>query len=448
MKKICCILLFGLFLSPKAFCGENTNDLSLSQYRQIEVALTQGDESLLPKCLPNTCPRDMRHLLSALSYRIQWKLKNSLKEANDCELLSRTAHVATHYLCSRLMTFNAQGLDGLYGLQQTIPILADAVDKACNAQLWGNKGSCADSPIAVQAHKLKTLTLAKEVVSYSESKGPVTVLGDGSPQTFVDTENGKTRIDLRVSYPTVHASINGKDVLLTIDTGAQGTTLYRSSAKRVGLVELSGTETSVRDIAGATSVDHVGIAKTFVFANVQIKNKSIQISDNSISLPIDGVIGLDILDKLHAFELTKTAFTISPELPSSCSGRFTVSTDAYSLIFGLVAQGTTFNDIPVVAILDTGNAAAPVTPTWHLISRFKIATFNAHRNIVGALANASLVPSADVRGSVRYLGKYSNSTMSIGANASSIDLNIGAPFFYGDDLYIDFDSNKICLVRH
>ena len=80
---------------------------------------------------------------------------------------------------------DAQGRDGLYGLQSTMPILVNAVDQACKVNLWGNKGSCANSPVALQAKKLSELTLAKEVIQYALNDKSVVVVGDGRVQQLV-----------------------------------------------------------------------------------------------------------------------------------------------------------------------------------------------------------------------------------------------------------------------
>ena len=448
--KILLWVLFLFFLLPMPVQSADVDgDLTLAQYRQIEIALGQGDESKLPGCTQTICARDFSHLINSLKYRIYWKLDKSLTEARECEALSRDHHVATHYVCSRLMMSDAQALEGLYGLQATMPTLVSAVEQACKANLWGNKGSCTDSPVALQATKLSSLTLAKEVIDYNSTDKSVVVIGDGRVQSLVDDGTSKTKnIEFVVTYPTVHAKVNGKDVLLTIDSGAQNTVLFSASAKRVGLSELKGTEKSIRGITGAMTVEHVEVAKSFEFANLRIQNKYIEVGDNGASLPTDGLIGLDILDKLGSFLLTKNAFIVSPAEPPPCAGRFTVSTDAYSLVNGIVAKGTTFNGVPVVAVLDTGNAAAKVSPTWQLVSRLKLPTTNPHRSYSFAGTSASLMQSADIHGSLSFLGKEQTDTFSIGANAPGIDFNIGAPFFYGDDLYIDFNSNKICLVRH
>ena len=54
-----------------------------------------------------------------------------------------------------------------------------------------------------------------------------------------------------------------------------------------------------------------------------------------------------------------------------------------------------------------------------------------------------------MNGTLSYLGKEYKGPMRIGVNypLADIDFNIGMPFFYGSDLYINFDTKKMCLIR-
>lgn len=447
MKQIFFGVLLSLLLVTRGRSTEPYGDLTLAQYKQIAIALAQGDESKLPLCLPAVCSEDQRHLIRATALRIQWSLASSLSEASLCVSLSRGTHVATHYTCARLLSADAQSLFGFYGTWSTIQTLADAVQQACEAKLWGNSGSCLSAPIFLQASKLRSLHLSKDEITYSPGIKSIPLLGDGRVQSYSDDGHDKVNITTAVAYPSVKVSINGKDALMTIDTGAQTTTLYSTATTRLGVTGLSGSEIDVMGITGAPVKHYSAIVDSFEFANVKILHKFVEVEKNNFSLPTDGIIGLDVLDKMHALVFTKNALILTRSAAQNCSNSFTISSSLYSNVNGIVAKGAEFNGLPVVAIIDTGNLASEVAPTWQFVQRQKIPVSNRHRIYSGSGTNLAMLESADINGTLDYLGRRFSGAMSIAASYADggIDFNIGAPFFYGQNLYIDFDRKKICI---
>jgi hypothetical protein len=329
-----------------------------------------------------------------------------------------------------------------------MPALADAVLKACAIGLWGNKGSCLDYPVVKEVAAQKGLKLDEEKYIETSAHKSVPLIGEGNSKSYSVSEAGYHNVNLIVSYPSVHVSINGRDALMTVDSGAQTTAIYASKAKRLGVAGLRGVHHAWKDLAGVSRSDLMGVVDNFDFANMNVKHKYVIITKNYGDTAVDGVIGLDILAKMHALMFTKRELRVRPKPPRNCGGTFTVSSDLYSNVYGVRAWGVSFNGRSAIAVLDTGNAASGISATWDLVRRENLEVFNQRRVISSGLGGASSsFKSGDIAGKLDYLGRSYEGTIEVfpGYRGMGIDFNIGAPFFYGKNLYLDFDTRKICL---
>ncbi|MFZ0870196.1 MAG: retropepsin-like aspartic protease [Rhodanobacter sp.] len=451
MKRILLAVPLFFILSSLAQNEGTSDDLSLVEYDQVGHALTQGDETKLPACRDRVCREDLRHLIKASALRIQWNLSDSLNEAYRCAALSQGHHDLTYYTCARLVSVDAESLFGFFGEWSTIGLLFDATKRVVATHMWGYTGSLSSTPAAKKASQLEGLMLVKEALTYNSFVTSIKLFGDGIVnRSYVFDEQRLSDIKLPLAYPSAHVKINGVDLIMGIDTGSQTTSLHASAVKKARLNVLSGVESSWADGAGVSRVGKMGIADSLEFANIKVKNKYIHIVDDVTPLPEDGIIGLDVLDKLHSFKFTKDAFLIEPPAPSNCNYDFTVSSDLYSTVNGIIVKGSTINDAPVIAVLDTGNAIDAVAATWKLVRRSNLTVSNRHLSYWGGAGGApSAMNSGDINGTLSYLGKGYTGVIRIGVNypLADIDLNIGMPFFYGSDLYINFDTKKMCLIR-
>jgi Aspartyl protease len=451
MKQLFLAVPLLLFLSSLAQDDEASDDLSLAEYNQVESALTQGDERRLPACVDRVCRDDLRHLIKASALRIQWKLADSLDEAYRCTALSRNHHDLTYYTCARLVVVDAEGLYGLYGKWVNLGLLVDATKRVVADHLWGFTGSWSSTPAAKEAAPWNGLRLGKEVMLKDSSIALVPLMGEGIVnRSYVFDNQRLSDIKVALAYPSVHVKMNGVDLIMMIDTGSQSTGLYSSAVKKVGLTMLNGLESDSTDGAGFSRAEKIGMADSIELGNVRINNKYVYVINDVIHLPDDGIIGFDVLDKLGSFALTKDALIINACPPHPCNDDFTVSSDLYSGINGIIVGGSIFNDAPVVAVLDTGNSVGAVTATWKLVKRSNLSVSNRHLGYWGGPGGApSPMNEGDIKGTLNYLGKEYSGTIPVGVSypRGDIDLNIGMPFFYGNDLYINFDTKKMCMIR-
>jgi hypothetical protein len=451
MKRISLAVSLFLLLSSLAQDDGVSDDLSLAEYNQVGSALTQGDEGKLPSCVARVCRDDMHHLLKASALRIQWKLADSLDEAYRCATLSRSHHDLTYYTCARLVSADAESLFGFYGEWSTIGLLVDATKRAVAAHLWGYTGSLSSTPAVKKASQLKGLILGKEVVTYNPSVTSLALSGEGIVnRSYVFDDQPLSDIKVALAYPSAHVKMNGVDLVMAIDTGSQSTMLFSSAVKKVGLTVLSGVESNWTDGAGVSRMERIGIAGSLEFANIIVSHKYVHIVNDVIPQPTDGSIGFDVLDKLHSFTFTKDAFIINTTASLHCNDDFTISSDLYSSVNGIIAKGATFNGFPVIAVFDTGNAVQATTATWKLVKRYGLTVSNRQLGYWGGAGGApSPMNTGDIKGTLSYLGKEFTGTVQIGVNypLGDIDFNIGMPFFYGNDVYINFDTKKMCLIK-
>lgn len=448
------LFIMVLYIMPTLAKGEvKGHDLTLAEYNSIEIALARGDESALPTCLNGSCSLDMVHLLNAAAFRIKWNLPDSLQEARRCADLASVNHDFTRYTCARLVNSDATNLYGYYGYWSTVDVLADAIRQGYEnhawTKLWGIHDSASSNPVIQSADKLKKYYFEKEIIQHDNAIASIPLLGDGSAKKYTDDGSGHLIIRPILNYPSARVSINGKHLVMLIDSGTQSTTLHASTAKKLGITALDSLDGGTTGITGVNYRDKIGVANYLKFANITIKNKIVRISNDETHAVEDGIIGLDILDKFPAFMLTKRTLLINPTVPSLCNTDFTVSSNLYAVVYGIAATGSRFNGLPVVAVLDTGNAAADIAPTPGLVKRYHLPVTDRFRSLSSGLNGLHELDSGYIKGTLKYLGKEYSEPMSIGANYSNanIDFNIGMPHFYGSNLYISFKDMRMCIFK-
>lgn len=425
-------------------------DLKPIDYKSINQALNRADEMTLPHCTKDSCPQDITHLIRAAALRIRWKLSDSLQEARICEKLATKNHDVTRYACARLIHSDATNLYGYHGYWSTIDLVADALKQGYANRTWGHSSAASSNPTILEADRLRVelrrYHFIKNTVEYN-SVNSVPLVGDGKQKTYSYDGHNPTTIRTIINYPSVHVDANGEDLVMLLDTGSAVTTLYESSARRLGIKPIDLDHSYARGVTGANGRTEIGILKSLKFANLTLKNIIVDIVRPGRYTVGDGIVGLDIIDKIPSLMFTKTKLLINPPAPSNCDGTFTMSSDLYTGINGIVATGSDFNGVPVVAVLDTGNAAAAVSPTWGLVERHNLSVTGRSRDVVGTFDGPRSFESGRLKGSVQYLGLKRSGEMKIGSAYPDgwIDLNIGMPYFYGKNLYINFENMKICI---
>lgn len=445
------IFLFMIVVSGASREKGVTRDLKPTEYHAIDQAMVSGDELALPRCRNEDCPPDMRHLLRASSLRIQWKLQDSLREARRCYELLDEDHDVTRYACARLIRSDATNLFGDRGNWSTIDLLADALKRGYLDHGWGGSSPASSNEIVVEANRLhgelKKYHFEKESIEYGDSPSSIPLVGDGKAKSFDGSRNVSRAALSVLNYPSAHVDINGLDLVMLIDTGSDVTTLYTTSARKLGIKSIDLDHGDVNGSTGAVAQTKIGMVRSLRFANISVKNKFVNIVEPGRYAVGDGIIGLDLLDKIPAMMFSRTKLLINPPEPPNCDNGFTMSSDFYGRINGIVATGSKFDGLPMVAVLDTGNAAAAFSPTWGLVKRRNLDVSDRSRGLMGTFDGPRWYESGSITGSLRYLGTENSGEMRVGMVYKSplIDFNIGMPYFYGKDLYISFRDMKMCI---
>lgn len=453
MNKWLALFVLLSIMSNQVSAKADGPDLTPMEYNSIEKALLRGDEGALPGCIGDTCPYDMSLLLKAASFRIGWNLAASLKAAKRCVDHSSVSHTLTNYTCARLVNSDSENLYGYYGYWSSIEVLANSIRRGYQdntwSKLWNVKSPASSNPVIKSSESLKRYEFEKSTISYINAVNSIPIVGDGSAKKYELSPGEHVNIKPVVNYPSVYVKINGETLLMLIDTGASTTSLHASVAKRLGVVALNSFDGGETGITGARYQDKVGVVSEFDFSGITFRNVIMRISNNEIHSLDDGTIGLDVLDKLPPFVLTKNALQINPNLPEKCNQHFTISSDLYSAVYGIAATGSRFNGSPAVAVLDTGNAAAAISPTWGMVRRNQLPVSNQTSGFSSASDGLHKINSGQIKGSLDYLGRKYSGVMFIGANYNNneIDFNIGMPYFYGKKLYINFRDMKMCIFK-
>ena len=448
-----CLVVFLLITVVSNVSRGNSvaRDLRPTEYHAIDQAMVSGDEMALPRCRNDDCPPDMGHLLRAASLRIQWKLQDSLREARRCYEMLDESHDVTRYACARLINSDAINLFGDRGDWSTIDLLADALKRGYLDHGWGGSSPASSNEIVMEANRLggelKKYHFEKESIEYGDSPSSIPLIGDGKTKSF-DGSRKVSRAALSVlNYPSAHVNINGVDLVMLIDTGAIGTTLYASSARKLGIKSIDLDHPYAYGATGAVAQTKIGLLRTLKFANISVKNEIVDIVEPGPYAVGDGIIGLDLLDGIPALMFSRTKLLINPPAPPGCDNGFTMSSDFYGRMNGIVATGSKFDGLPVVAVLDTGNATAAFSPTWGLIKRHNLHVTGRSRDLMGTFDGPRWFESGSITGSLHYLGTEHSGEMRVGVAYKNplIDFNIGMPYFYGKNLYISFRDMKMCI---
>ncbi len=451
---LCLILFIVIAIIPNISLSERvTDDLKPTDYQKINQALIRADEIALPRCQNDNCRADMVHLLRAATLRIQWKLEESLREARLCEKLSGKNDDITHYACARLIHSDATNLFGYRGYWSTIGVLADALKRGYTDQVWGHSSSVSSNQTIMEADRLKKELIkyhfGEKTIEYDDAITSVPLVGSGSQKTYSYNINNQKAIRAIINYPSVHVNVNGENLVMLIDTGSAVTTLYESSAKRLGVKSIDLDHGYARGVTGVNIKTKIGVLRSLKFANMTLKNTIVDIVRRDSYAAGDGIIGLDLISKIHSLIFTKTKLLIGPVEKYNCDTTFKMSSDLYAGVNGIVAAGSDFDVEPIIAVLDTGNAAAAISPTWGLVKRYNVPVADRSRDVLGTFGGSRSFESGTIKGSVNYIGIKHYGEMRIGSAYPDglIDINIGMPYFYGKNLYINFHDMKICMFR-
>ncbi|WP_157798568.1 hypothetical protein [Dyella ginsengisoli] len=245
MKIILVFLMTVCVTSLPAFGVETkTRDLTQAQYNELILALKRGDVGELPRCPVNECPSNISHLLRATAFRIEWNLASSSQEAARCISESKDNESFAAYTCARIISANAINLYGYYGYWSTLRSLAKATKRGYAdgtwQKLWGkNAGTEANSPVIQDSIALQRLAMRKPHFEYKQTIKSVQLFGDGSAKSYTNDFKPSHAI---LNYPSAYIYVNGKRLMMLIDTGSAVSSLNASAAKIAGVsrLEVSG----------------------------------------------------------------------------------------------------------------------------------------------------------------------------------------------------------------
>ncbi len=251
----------------------------------------------------------MLHLLKAASFRIHWKLNASLREARRCLELSGANHDVTGYACARLIDANSTNLYGQRGHWVALGVLAKALRKGYADHVWGRSSPASSNPVLMEESELKHEPekhhFGRETIDYNDAIRSVTLFGDGKPKTYGYHDHKPPVIRKIINYPSAHVKVNGVNLVMRVDTGSTVTTLYVSSAKKLGIEAMDLYRGYAYGITGVGAQPKMGVVKTLEFANVTLNNALVFVSEPGPAAADDGIIGMDILDKMQAMMFYK-----------------------------------------------------------------------------------------------------------------------------------------------
>jgi len=441
------LILVTAFVSVVG-CAKKDSAVKPNAYNEIAIAMGRGNIDDLPNCSKTKCPFDINELASAVADRIQWKLENSLVKATLCEKEARNKYVYTQYACAQLINADAAGLFGVYGEKTTFPVLIESIKQLYLHRAFGLTGSMKHDANIARGIEFKQTYIPKPSISYDNSVQAINIFGRRvTNYGAIKTIHSSLLLSAEILFPSAVVKINGEDFSMRVDTNSQGTGLYPEAARRAKVYYLKNFTRITRDGSGKVMHLPQAILRSFVFANVNVSHMVVDIFPKDSTTRADGVIGLDVLDKMHAFEISGNKLILHRKPPKLCSRRFSIGSDFGGDIYGIIAHGTTFNGHPAIAVLDTGNSTAAISATqqfaWKYPAEIK------HKGFVklSSGGGVSILPSGVVNGLITYMGLQNQGKFLVLTNyrKSWVDFNIGAPYIYNKDLYIDFDDMKMCI---
>jgi predicted aspartyl protease len=177
-------------------------------------------------------------------------------------------------------------------------------------------------------------------------------------------------VRLYQNIPLVQVSINGRAVVLVLDTGAQRTLVTSGAALRLGLIQGQQRGMVMRGIGGSM-VNWEAKPESFTFADIGVRPMTVMVAP--ITLPVvggiqpDGLLGADVLSALDVdLDLPhgKVAFYRARTCPAGPPWSEPYATIAvHRSPRNALLLPVSLNGAPLQAELDSGTSVSTVTPT-------------------------------------------------------------------------------------
>ncbi|WP_369928830.1 TIGR02281 family clan AA aspartic protease [Xanthomonas sp. NCPPB 2632] len=238
---------------------------------------------------------------------------------------------------------------------------------------------------------------------------------------------------------TVEVTINGKAVTLKVDTGAP-TILGAETAGRLGVRIVLQKDGVIRGALGKESVKQLGILDRLSFGGVTMENLPVAVIPEE-----HNALGMDVLKRLGAFELTQTSLVIygtgrqQPVCnePLLVSSTFVGATPA--VVHAIKVNGVSFN-----ALMDSGS-------DFYLTQMVRgDATDHASTEalaIKDVNQSGQSVQSERITANVELGGVPRTATFtSLRGTAVPYDYILGNGAFKDVSLFVDFDHRRSCLI--
>jgi len=179
-------------------------------------------------------------------------------------------------------------------------------------------------------------------------------------------ELGELPLTLVAGQPTVEVEINGRPVRMVLDTGSEGTILFRPAAQELGLALRKYPGAELFGVGGADQVASARV-NTLKVANLTARNVDITVAGSRLSGEAKGVLGaLFLLQSDLEFDVPGGKLRFFK--PQNCKGDQVVYWGAAYAVAPMrpttateVKLAVTINGEELVALLDSGAGRSALT---------------------------------------------------------------------------------------
>lgn len=441
-KVAVCVLLCFASIACGAQPAESAQGFSISSktINALQRAAVLGNSELLPDCHKVHCALGTAILVQAVDARIHGHFAESNRFAWRCARSHDATMALTGMMCARLLVDQLALTSGYAAMAPALRDLIRETKIVCaygiNKSLYPNVHiDCANKKIkgmltALPERGMSTSPIGRSIV-------PLTG-GVGAPGASLST------IPL---FPLLIVRVNGVPLRVVVDTGSGITMFTNRALAKAGVRLRPGLRTSVTDISAATASHQLVSIRHMQLADIEFSNVPAVVLKNFTDKNIDGILGLNVLEKLGSFAIKGKQFVIHPTIPLSYTCvPITIGSTLAGPEFVLMISGAQFDGRPVTAVLDTGSLAVDAEMTPYFARTHRHQPIITHQMNVTSTNGSYRVDAGYIMGRLSVLGKlYSPRVAYASGEQLPVDVVVGARAMKQRELFVDLGTMVACV---
>ncbi|MCB2106481.1 MAG: aspartyl protease family protein [Rhodobacteraceae bacterium] len=197
-------------------------------------------------------------------------------------------------------------------------------------------------------------------------------------------------------HATIPVTVASERADFVLDTGAEGTVLYRNFADRLGLTATSGSSQLVGQ-TGAIDLPEIEMPGFTVDGRTFGPMTTIALPSRADGVDLAGIVGLDVMkDALAVIDYPRGLFSLhdSTADPTVLAGKDAIAIDVRRAAGGLLVLDVGIGGVVGAAVLDSGSRDTRIN--WRFASALGIAPGSAALKQGGVIQGATITPVATV----------------------------------------------------